>query len=73
MIDGPRARAFRWPPLRPVRLCCERESVAVVCPPVLPFQLHEEDEVRAIGLDVPRDFCKVAVVEGVKFAPPVAF
>jgi hypothetical protein len=26
---------FRWPPLRLARLCCEHESVGVVCPPVL--------------------------------------
>ena len=29
--------AFQWPPLRRARLRCERESVYVVCPPVLPI------------------------------------
>ncbi len=35
-VDGLRARAFHWSPLRLARLRCERESVVVVCPPVLP-------------------------------------
>src|SRR5688572_7434414 len=34
-VDGLRARAFHWPPLRLARVRCERESVVVVCPPVL--------------------------------------
>jgi transposase len=41
----------------------ERGSVDVVCPPVLPFVADsEEDEVRAVALDVHRDFCEVAIV-----------
>src|SRR5215207_4618176 len=49
-------------------MCCEHASVVVVRPPVLDLvQRIEEGEVRslarAIGLDVHRDFCEVAVVE----------
>jgi transposase len=56
----------RWPPLRLARVCCEHVSVVVVRPLVLHFvQRVEEDEVRslgrAIGLDVHRDFCEVAI------------
>jgi len=41
----------------------ERGSVDVVCPPVLPVVVEsEEDEVRAVALDVHRDFCEVAIV-----------
>jgi transposase len=44
-------------------LRCERGSVDVVCPPVLPFVADsEEDEVRAVALDVHRDFCEVAIL-----------
>src|SRR5215204_306135 len=60
--DGLRARAFRWPPLRLARLRCERGSVDVVCPPVLSRVNDEEDRVRAVALDVHRDFCEVAIV-----------
>jgi transposase len=42
-------------------LRCERGSVDVVCPPVL-LTSSEEDWLRAIGLDVHRDFCEVAIV-----------
>src|SRR3954465_2162780 len=61
---GVRARAFQWPPLRLARLRCERGSVDVVCPPVLPLPTNsEEDELRAVALDVHRDFCEVAIVD----------
>jgi hypothetical protein len=44
-------------------LRCERGSVDVVCQPVLRESKNDkEDEVRAIGLDVHRDFCEVAIV-----------
>jgi hypothetical protein len=43
-------------------LRCERESVDVVCPPVLHVVDSEEDQVRAVALDVHRDFCEVAIV-----------
>jgi transposase len=44
-------------------LRCERGSVDVVCPPVLHVVVEsEEDVVRAVALDVHRDFCEVAVV-----------
>jgi hypothetical protein len=44
-------------------LRCERGSVDVVCPPVLRFVADsEEDEVRAVALDIHRDFCEVAIV-----------
>src|SRR5688500_8881430 len=58
---------FRWPPLRLARMCREHASVVVVRPLVL-HSSDEEGEVgsvgRAIGLDVHRDFCEVAIVEG---------
>ena len=31
--DGLRARRCSWPPLRPIRVCCEHVSVGVTCPP----------------------------------------
>jgi hypothetical protein len=44
-------------------LRCERGSVDVVCPPVLPFVVDsEEDQVRAVALDVHRGFCEVAIL-----------
>jgi hypothetical protein len=58
------ARAFRWPPLRLVRSRCERERVDVVCPQLLPPSERKEEQVRAIGLDVHREFCEVAIAEG---------
>jgi hypothetical protein len=42
----------------------ERGSVDVVCPPVLRSVDDEEDRVRAVALDVHRDFCEVAIVAG---------
>src|SRR3954463_15615558 len=56
------ARAFSWPPLRLAWLRCERGSVDVVCPPLLPSVDDEEDGVRAVALDIHRDFCEVAIV-----------
>ena len=58
----------RWPPLRLARVCREHVSVVVVSPLLLrEFNNREEDEVgsvgRAIGLDVHRDFCEVAIAE----------
>ena len=63
---GFRARAFQWPPLRLARLRCERGSVDVVCPPVLQLPVTDErgTKLRAVALDVHRDFCEVAIVEG---------
>src|SRR5438132_9243879 len=57
---------FRWPPLRLARVSRELVSVVVVSPlPLREFNNQEEDEVRsagrAIGLDVHRDFCEVAI------------
>src|SRR5215211_7724490 len=60
---GSQARAFRWPPLRLVRLRSERECVDVVCPRLLPLEQREEEHVRAIGLDVHLEFCEVAIAE----------
>jgi transposase len=50
--------------LRLARLCCEHESVYVVCPPALRVVDDEEGEVvfRAVGIDVHRDFCEVVIV-----------
>jgi transposase len=46
-------------------LRCERESVDVVLPTGSPASSHgqEEDELRAVALDVHRDFCEVAIAE----------
>ena len=38
--DGLRARVSRWPPLRLVRVRCERESVVVVSPVGFPVQTN---------------------------------
>ena len=58
---------IRWPPLRLARVRCERVSVVVVCPLFSPMSIDEEVSVRAlgraIGLDVHRDFCEVAICE----------
>jgi hypothetical protein len=59
---------IRWPPLRLARVCREHVSVVVVSPlPLREFNNQEEDEVRragrAIGLDVHRDFCEVAIAQ----------
>jgi transposase len=59
---------IRWPPLRVARVCREHVSVVVVSPlPLREFNNQEEDEVRgagrAIGLDVHRDFCEVAIAQ----------
>jgi hypothetical protein len=43
-------------------LRCERGSDDVVCPPVLLVVDSEEDRVRAVALDIHRDFCEVAIV-----------
>jgi len=58
----------RWPPLRLARVSREHVSVVVVCPLLLrEFNNQEEDEMgsvgRAIGLDVHRDFCEVAIAQ----------
>src|ERR1700694_4336855 len=59
-----------WPPLRLARVRCERVSVVVVCPRFLPGSapLHVRRSMvselgRAIGLDVHRDFCEIAICE----------
>src|SRR3954463_10089277 len=63
---GLRARWCNWPPLRLARVRCERESVSVVLPAGL---LHRGRAwrgcwvSRAIGMDVHRDFCVVAICE----------
>jgi hypothetical protein len=43
---------FPWPPLRLARMCRERESVGVVCPPGLPRRRREEEagnEIHRLG------------------------
>ena len=53
-----------WPPLRLAWLRCERGSVDVVLPTGSPrVNDGEEESVRAVALDVHRDFCEVAIVE----------
>ena len=58
---------IRWSPLRLARGRCERVSVVVVRPLFFPMSIDEEVSVRAlgraIGLDVHRDFCEVAICE----------
>src|SRR5215213_9020966 len=55
--------SIQWPPLRLARLRRERGSVDVVCPPVLPTRATKQGgHVRAVALDVHRDFCEVAIV-----------
>ena len=58
----------QWPPLRLARVSRELVSVVVVSPLLLhEFNNRKEDEVRsvgrAIGLDVHRDFCEVAIAQ----------
>jgi len=63
---APRARVSTWPPLRLTRMRLERESVVVVCPPVLPLIVSIEEGravPRRIGLDVHREFAQIAVWE----------
>src|SRR3954447_3095752 len=73
MRDGLRARPFSFGrPCDLPGLCCEHVSVYVVVPLVLPLYVNRVREVRmalsrwvgrAIGLDVHRDFCVVAICE----------
>src|SRR5690242_15777930 len=62
---GIRARPFRWPPLRLTRLRCERGCVGVVCPQFsrLVGASTKGAKVRAIGLNVHRDFCEIAIAD----------
>jgi transposase len=66
LLAGLRARVSSWPPLRLVRLRCERVSVGVV--PSQRFPITEIIEgrpvlVRYIGMDMHREFAQLAVVE----------
>src|SRR4051794_25846432 len=63
LTDELRARRCCWPPLRLVPVCCEHESVFVVCPAALPPEVEERRVVRGLALDVHRDFCEVAIAE----------
>ena len=63
LTDELRARRCCWPPLRLARVCCEHESVVVVCPAALQVLVVEGRGVRGFGLDVHRDFCEVAISE----------
>src|ERR1039458_48649 len=56
----------RWPPLRLARVCREHVSVVVVSPLLLQWFTQSEEDVvksagRAVGVDVHRDFCEVAI------------
>src|SRR4051812_35358750 len=55
-----------WPPLRPIRVCREHESVVVVSPIGAPAIRIERRGVRCLGLDVHKDFCEVAISDGGK-------
>src|SRR3954471_3964457 len=62
--DGRESPTVLWPPLRLAWLRRERGSVGVVCPWFSRVvELDEGSAVRAIGLDVHRDFCEVAIAE----------
>ena len=66
LFGGLRARVSSWPPLRLVRLRCERVSVGVVPSQRFPFVDQGEGSrgvVRYIGMDVHREFAQLAVVE----------
>ena len=65
-VDGLRARPSQSPPLRLARVRCERESVVVVCPPVLLTVKRGEGGCGEVDrMDVHRDFCEVAVLDHV--------
>src|SRR5215217_4042702 len=64
--SGLRARVSSWPPLRLVRLRCERVSVGVVPSQRFPSLIKQKGVagvVRYIGMDVHREFAQLAVVE----------
>src|SRR3954452_2907778 len=63
--DGRESPRVRWPPLRLAWLRCERGSVGVVSPRFsrVGWTRGTGVRVRAIGLDVHRDFCEVAIAE----------
>ena len=66
LLSGLRARVSSWPPLRLVRLRCERVSVGVVPSQRFPSSINEKGVVwmvRYIGMDVHREFAQLAVVE----------
>jgi len=67
LLGGLRARVSSWPPLRLVRLRCERVSVGVVPSQRFPIRRsivgREHGMVRYIGMDVHREFAQLAVVE----------
>ncbi len=66
LLGGLRARVSSWPPLRLVRLRCERVSVGVVPSQRFPSPMIDEgskEMVRYIGMDVHREFAQLAVLE----------
>ena len=66
LLSGLRARVCSWPPLRLVRLRCERVSVGVVPSQRFPIGRSVKGVcgmVRFIGMDVHREFAQLAVVE----------
>src|SRR5215207_3433601 len=66
LFGGLRARVSSWPPLRLVRLRCERVSVGVVPSQRFPSLIKQKGVVgvvRYIGMDVHREFAQLAVVE----------
>lgn len=65
LLDGLRARVSSWPPLRLVRLRCERVSVGVVPSQRFPNQVtrhgrENQAVVRYVGMDVagPRELVR---------------
>ena len=65
LFGGLRARVSSWPPLRLVRLRCERVSVGVVSSQRFPIDGSVKGAwiVRYFGMDVHREFAQLAVVE----------
>ena len=44
-------------------MCCEHESIGVVCPPLSRVSDERRPQVRCIGLGVQREFCGVVISE----------
>src|SRR3712207_8835275 len=59
----PRSTLFPYTTLFRSPVCCEHESVFVVCPAALPLKVDERSVVRGLGMAVHRDFCEVAIAE----------
>ena len=61
--DGPRARAFQWPPCD-LSGCAESATRRGRVADRSPARQREEEEMRAVGSDVHLEFCEVAIADG---------